>query len=418
MASNEINYGVMPPIAAYIHVPFCARRCGYCNFTVASSRADLIDRYLAALESELALLVEPRPVTSLFIGGGTPTHLPPKQLWRLLAAVTSWFPPRASHDGSSAPSTGTLRRRESPSYRRSDGSGDPSYIGHEFSVEANPLDIDADRLSVLAEFGVNRLSLGVQSFDDRKLKFLERDHSGDDVRRALELARPAFPSVSIDLIFGIEDETVHRWQRDLAHACTLGIDHVSIYGLTIERGSTFFGRLAKREFELPDEETQRTMYETGIDTLTAAGFEHYEVSNFAQPGHRCRHNEVYWRCEEYFAAGPGASRYVDGRRETNHRSTSTYIKRIEQGESPLAEAEELDAEDRARERLVFGLRMIEGVDENRFTNETGFSIEQLAGDALSNLIDLGLLQRDGGVLTLTRDGLLVSDSIWSEFLCR
>jgi len=414
----------MPPTAAYIHVPFCARRCGYCNFTVAAGRDDLIDSYLAALERELTQLSQPRPVKTLFIGGGTPTHLPPRQLWRLLAAVTNWFPlydgssDPSPYDGPSGPSTETLDGLESPSYKQSDGSGDPSYSGYEFSVEANPLDINADRLAVLAEFGVNRLSLGAQSFDDRKLKFLERDHSGDDVRRALELARPAFPSVSLDLIFGIADETVHRWQRDLAHTCTFGLDHVSIYGLTIERGSAFFGRLAKQEFTLPNEETQRTMYETGIDTLTAAGFEHYEVSNFAQPGHRCRHNEVYWRCEEYYAAGPGASRYIEGRRETNHRSTSTYIKRVQQGDSPIADAEEMDAEDRARERLVFGLRMIEGVDTKQFAAETGFSIEQLAGDTLSNLVDLGLLQRDGGALKLTRDGLLVSDSIWPEFLHR
>ena len=158
------------------------------------------------------------------------------------------------------------------------------------------------------------------------------------------------------------------------------------------------------------------MYERAIDDLTAGGFEHYEVSNFAQPGHRCRHNETYWTGGEYFAAGPGAARYVAGRRETNHRSTTTYLKRVLAGKSPVAEIETLDRENAARERLVFGLRRLEGVDRVRFEEYTGYTIEQLAGPSLQTFLDQGLLENTATHLRLTRRGLLVSDSLWPEFL--
>jgi oxygen-independent coproporphyrinogen-3 oxidase len=158
------------------------------------------------------------------------------------------------------------------------------------------------------------------------------------------------------------------------------------------------------------------MYEMAIDTLTAAGFEHYEVSNFARPGHRCRHNETYWLGRAYFAAGPGAARFIGGRRETNHRSTTTYIRRILAGQSPVAESEQLGAEDSAREWLVFALRRLEGIDLAQFAADTGFSVEAIASDALPRLLELGLLEIVAGRLKLTRRGLLVSDAIWPEFL--
>ena len=158
------------------------------------------------------------------------------------------------------------------------------------------------------------------------------------------------------------------------------------------------------------------MYEVAIDELTAAGYDHYEVSNFARPGHRCRHNEVYWAGGSYFAAGPGAARYVDGRRETNHRSTTTYLQRMLAGQSPVAESESLDPEDSARERLVFGLRRLEGVARAEFVQATGFELDRLAGDSLTNFVRAGLLEDTGTHVRLTRRGLLVSDSLWPELL--
>ncbi len=193
-------------------------------------------------------------------------------------------------------------------------------------------------------------------------------------------------------------------------------DHISTYGLTYERGADFWRRLIHGELTRLDEETERTLYAEAIDALTARGFEHYEVSNFARPEMRCRHNEVYWSGEGYFAAGPGASRYVAGVRETNHRSTTTYIKRVLASQSPVAEREQLDPEDHARELLVFALRRLEGIDRRWFTARSGFEIDPLVSEPLRRHVALGLLSDDGDRICLTRDGLFVSDAIWPTFL--
>ena len=202
----------------------------------------------------------------------------------------------------------------------------------------------------------------------------------------------------------------------MRQAIDLSPDHISTYGLTFERGASFWSRLQKNELQRVEEDDERRMYLDAIELLTQAGFEHYEVSNFATPGHVCRHNEVYWAGGAYDAAGPGAARYVDGRREINHRSTTTYLRRVLANRSPVAEAEELNDEDSARERLVFGLRRLRGVDRESFAAATGFEIDQLVGPALAEFARGGLLEDTGSRIRLTRQGLLVSDSIWPEFL--
>ena len=375
----------MLPRAAYIHVPFCAHRCGYCNFTVVAGRDDLVGRYLEALERELSALETPRPVDTLFIGGGTPTRLAPDALERLLATVGRWF---------------------------------PLATAGEFTVESNPGDLDADRVGVLAGSGATRVSLGGQSFNPAKLRVLERDHQATDIARAIELLRPYVNSISLDLIFATPGETLDQWQADLAAALALRPDHVSTYGLTYERGTTFWNRRQRGELASLDEELERSMYAAAIDALSAAGFEHYEVSNFARPAHRCRHNEVYWAGESYYAAGPGAARYVDGRREMNHRSTTTWLNRVHAGQSPVAETETLSPEDRAREMLVFALRRLEGIERTDFAGRSGFEIDELVGQELRRHVELGLLFDDGRRVRLTREGLFVSDAIWPRFLRR
>lgn len=371
------------PRAAYVHVPFCRHRCGYCNFTLVAGRDDLVDPYLQAIEIELRQLESPRPVDTLFFGGGTPTQLSGGHLDRLLKLVLHWF---------------------------------PLDDGGEFSLEANPADLDEAKTKLIADHGVTRISLGGQSFDDEKLRVLERDHRAAQIRAACEMAKHHVGQVSLDLIFGVPGETLEVWRADLAAAQQLGPDHVSTYGLTFERGAAFWSRREHGLLAPVAEELERTMYVLAIDELTAAGFEHYEVSNFARPGCRCRHNEVYWTGAGYYAAGPGAARFVDGVRETNHRSTTTYIKRLLAGQSPVAESEAIGPEVAARERLVFGLRRLEGIDLEQFRNDTGFAVEALAGRALDRHIATGLLEVSGGRLRLTREGLLVSDSIWPDFL--
>jgi oxygen-independent coproporphyrinogen-3 oxidase len=372
------------PTAAYIHVPFCRHRCGYCNFTLIAGRDDLIAGYLDALAAELTRLGEPRPVHTLFLGGGTPTHLPPPQLQQLLDLAQRWFPLQP---------------------------------GYEFAAEANPADVTPERIEVLRAAGLTRLSVGVQSFRAEKLRLLERDHSADTAREAIRLAQAAGFSTSLDLIFGAPGETLDDWHRDLDEGLALNTDHVSLYGLTFERGTSFWARREKGQLAQADEELERAMYLAAIDRLTSAGYEHYEVSNFAKLGRRCRHNETYWAARGYYAAGPGAARYVDGTRETNHRSTTTWLARIRAGESPVAESETLGPEDRAREALVLGLRRLpEGIAGAAFATEFGYDSATLGGSELVKLLDAKLLEQVDDRLRLTREGLLISDWIWSKFV--
>ena len=371
------------PQAAYIHVPFCSHRCGYCNFTVVADRADLVDDYFRAIEKELSQLESPQRIHSLFVGGGTPTELNPDQLEHLLEIINRWLPLNP---------------------------------GSELTIEANPETFDFARAEVLLAAGVNRISLGIQSFQDAKLKRLDRFHGTQAAYSAIELAKSLFANVSIDLIFASPSETLPVWQTDVAAALKQDIQHISTYGLTFEKGTRFWSQMNRDTIVEVDNHLQRDMYEWAIDELTAHGFQHYEISNFAKPNQRCHHNESYWLGQEYYAFGPGASRYVAGYRETNYRSTSTYLKKVLRGESPVAEQEYLSPLDRAKERLVFGCRRLEGVDEAAFVKEFAMTTDDIAGAAIRRFIDLGFLERTAGRLRLTRTGLFVSDGLWPEFL--
>ena len=379
-------------------MPFCRHRCGYCNFTLVAGRDDLIDDYLRAIAIELSELKRPREVDTLYFGGGTPTHLSPDQFSRLAESVLKWHPLAAPAEPSPSPSL--------------TGRG----IGSEWTVEANPADVTPAMIATLAELGVTRLSLGGQSFRAEKLRLLERDHSSADIHRSVELAHNAGMQVSLDLIFATPGETLAEWQTDLEEAIALEPGHTSTYGLTFEQGTTYWSRKSRGELLEADEDLQREMYAVTIDRLVAAGYEHYEVSNFALPGRRSRHNQVYWSGDGYFAAGPGAARYVSGVREMNQRSTTAYLKSVLAGESPVAEREELSTESRARELLVFGLRRLDGISRRDFQSRTGFEVERLVARPLQKFVDLGLLNDDGHQIKLTREGLYVSDALWPEML--
>ena len=371
------------PRSAYIHVPFCVHRCGYCDFTLVAGRDDLIDAYLEALAIELDRLERPREVDTLFFGGGTPTHLPASQLARLLALTRRWFPP--------AP-------------------------GAEICVEANPAGLDDAKVAVLADAGVTRVSLGVQSFDTQMLELLERDHRGADVPAVVARLRPAIPNIGLDLIFGVPGQTVDLWRQTLAAALALEPTHVSTYGLTFEKGTAFQSRLDKGLLHRCDEELERAMYALAMDELPQARCEQYELSNFARPGFRSRHNEVYWAGRPYFGFGPGAARYAGGRRELNHRSVTTWINRVLTGNSPIADAEELSPEGRARELVMLNLRRCAGLSLSEFHEQTGFDFRELAGDALPRHLRQGLLEGHEGRVRLTREGRFLADTVFAEYV--
>jgi oxygen-independent coproporphyrinogen-3 oxidase len=370
------------PRAAYVHVPFCAHHCGYCDFAVAVGQDALIDRYLDALSTELATLATPRPVDTLFLGGGTPTHVNGPQLERLLRMLQRWLPVR-----------------------------------DEFTVEANPGTLDEDKIAVLAAHGVTRVSLGAQSFHQNVLAVLDRDHAPADVPRAVERIRRRIGQVSLDLIFGAPGQTLADWLDDLRGALALEPDHVSTYGLTYEKGTPLWKRRERGEVAPLDEEAELALYACAIDTLESAGFEHYEISNFARPGKRSRHNQVYWANEAYFGFGMGAARYVGGHRETNTRDLQTYLRKALAGESPTFQAEELPPEERARETMAVQLRRAEGIDREAFRRQTGSDLDALAGPVINHHVDLGLLADDGKRVCLTRRGKYVADAIVTALLC-
>jgi oxygen-independent coproporphyrinogen-3 oxidase len=286
----------------------------------------------------------------------------------------------------------------------------------EFSVEANPADMTEERVAVLADAGVNRVSLGVQSFNDLILKTLERDHDDAIVQTAFERLRRRIANVSLDLIFAVPGQTLPLWKDTVQRAIELRPAHVSTYGLTVEKGTAFWARRQKGMLQSLPDELEREMYAAAMDDLNAAGFEQYEISNFARPGFACRHNEIYWTGKPYLAFGPGAASFVNGVRSTNHRSVTTWIKRLLAGESPVMDCEQLPPEDAARERLVIGLRRTAGINLAAFATGTGLTVDQLAADAIQRHISAGLLERTPTHLRLTREGRFLSDSVTVDLL--
>ncbi len=373
------------PRAAYIHVPFCAHHCGYCDFAIATGQDHLIELYLDALAAELAGLGEPRPVRTIFLGGGTPTHLSASQLERLLSVILRWLPLDAVEEA-------------------------------EFSIECNPDTLTPDKIAVLADHGVNRVSLGAQSFHAELLDVLERAHDPEEIARAVERVRQRIDNVSLDLIFGVPEQTERLWRDDLAQALALAPDHLSTYGLTYEKGTPLWKRRRRGQIRPLDDETELTLYSLAIDTLEAAGFEHYEISNFARHGKHCRHNQVYWANEAYFGFGMGAARYVLGRRELNTRDLRRYIRQALSGESVTWQSEELPPEERARETMAVQLRRAEGIDRSAFRTQTGYDLDAVAGAALTLLAEQGFLADDGSGVRLTRRGKYVSDTVIERLL--
>ena len=375
------------PRALYVHVPFCLHHCGYCDFTLVANRDQLIPEYLAALGTEfndqLADVAGLIGIDTLFIGGGTPTHLTPKDLSTVFEVIRRHF--RLIADG-------------------------------EFSVEANPDGLCDDRLALLRANGINRLSMGVQSFDDSVLKTLERRHTAVEAKEAMHRAVAFIPNVSLDLIFGVPGQTLDSWRDTLAVAVSMPVSHISTYGLTYEQGTPFFRQERAGSLRRAPDDLERQMYLAAIELLRSHGFEHYEVSNFAKPGFQCRHNRVYWNADEYFAFGPGAARYIDGVRSTNCRSVVRWLNSWKKGVLCLEETEQLSTEDKAREAIMLALRMIEGLHVPALENRFGVSLQQLAGDAIQRHQAAGLLEFHGEHLRLTRKGLLIADTVVVDFL--
>jgi oxygen-independent coproporphyrinogen-3 oxidase len=380
--------GNTTPKAVYFHIPFCRHRCGYCDFTLVAGRDDLIDAYLRALSNELEQMSEPVDVASIFVGGGTPTHLDLKQLERFLQIVAGRF------------------------QRAPDG---------EYTFEANPDGLTQEKIELLIHYGVNRLSLGVQSFDPDALIQLERTHSPDEATETVARVAEGIHNVSIDLIFGVPGQSLESWTRTLTEATRLPINHISTYGLTFEKGTSFFRRRANSELIPATSELEREQYAAAMQVLSQAELNQYEISNFAQKGFRSIHNQVYWDAQEYFAFGPGAARYLGGVRSTNGRNVTRWIESWLNGRPLLQDWERLDGQDRAREAVMLGLRRNEGIQLGKFEQQHGVTVSDLEPAAFARHIDDGLLEISFGedshqYLRFTDEGRFLADTVITDFL--
>ena len=377
----------MGPQAAYLHVPFCRTKCLYCDFNTFAGKERLIGEYVAALSGEIAGRAPEGAgaLQSVFFGGGTPSLLP-------LGAV----------------------RRLQEGLRRSYGIAP----GAEVTLEANPGTFGPRYLEGLLAAGVTRLSLGVQSLDDETLRRLARTHNAAGAAAAVHLARAAgVPSVNLDLIYGLPWQTLASWGDGLDRALETGPDHISLYALMVEEGTPLATLVARGRWAVPDDDAVADMYEAALPRLAAAGFEHYEVSNWARPGHASRHNLVYWRNEAYLGFGAGAHSYVAGRRFWNVKPVEGYIRRRAKRESVVAGSETLPPEARLGETAVLALRLRhEGIDFERFGARFGVDPLRQWRAVFEELAGTGLIEVDDRRAVLTDAGLLVSNEIASRLL--
>jgi oxygen-independent coproporphyrinogen-3 oxidase len=376
----------MPPLALYIHWPFCLRKCPYCDFNSHVREAIPQARFAAALQAELAweaARLGPRALGSIFFGGGTPSLMAPETVAGLIQAACRLFAP--------APDL-------------------------EITLEANPTSVEQERLAAFREAGVNRLSLGVQALEDKVLAWLGRAHSAAQALAALEQARGIFPRLSFDLIYARPGQTLPAWQAELKQALALAADHLSLYQLTIEPGTGFEAAHRRGEILLPDEDEAAALYEATAEAAAAQGLMAYEISNYAIPGAESRHNLAYWRYTEYAGIGPGAHGRVRLGGEVvatrRHRAPEIWAERVERHGHGSTADEMVPPRDRAREALLMGLRLTEGIDAAAFAARTGVALEDAVDPViLAACVEEGYLVSTPGRLAATREGRARLDAV-------
>lgn len=370
----------------YVHIPFCAKKCGYCDFNAYSGYKDATKaRYVDALVLEIAQRADRAlQVPTVFFGGGTPTTLSARDLARILAAVQNAFAVDADA---------------------------------EISLEANPSQADAAYLRELRSAGFNRISFGVQTFDDRLLPLIDRDHSARDAQNAIRMAREAgFDNLSLDLMFGLPRQTVAGWEKSLHTAFELEVPHLSLYGLIVEENTPFWARRQRNKLPLPGEDDEVTMFARALDLTAPAGYTRYEISNYARPGFESRHNQIYWRNELYVGVGAGAASYLNGVRTMNEKRPPAYIERVQSGQGVFAESETLTPEETRGETFMLGLRLADGVDLTAFAARFGVEADALWPGEIARFTENELLERAGHHLRLTRRGLFVASDVMAAFL--
>lgn len=371
----------------YIHIPFCLSKCPYCSFVSWPGMDGIYRRYVAALLLEAAGLrpdASELPLSTLFLGGGTPSLLAAEEVSAIVTGCKDLF-----------------------------GFDDQA----EISIEANPRTIDLEKLTLLRESGINRLSIGVQSFNDRELRILGRPYSAADAAAAVQQARAAgFDNISLDLMYGLPGQDHHSWQQTLEQALSLSPDHLSLYELTVEQGTPFHRQLEQGLLELPDEEAIASMDEITSTLCHKAGLTHYEISNYARTGYECRHNINYWQNGPYLALGAGAFSCVEGRRQQRTCDPLRYCELTEAGQSVIVEEECLEQAASFRESVIMGLRMHCGVSREGLRKRYAMELDSCYGETLNRLLDQGLLEMTTDHLRLTARGRIFANQVMAELV--
>ncbi len=369
----------------YLHIPFCKRRCVYCGF-YSTTRDELRGDYIGALCRELRMRKDElngEAVKTLYIGGGTPSQLQEEDLKRLFDCLTEAYGLTACE---------------------------------EITMEVNPDDLTEAYVSMLRRFPINRLSMGIQTFDDKTLELLRRRHTAQQAKEAVRRCREAgFTNLSIDLMYGLPGQTLEQWEEDLRQAVDLGVEHLSAYSLMYEEGTTLWNMREEHAVEEADEELSLRCYQRLVDRLEEAGYEHYEISNFARPGYASRHNSCYWDGTHYLGCGAAAHSYDGKRRQWNVSSLTEYIRSIQDGKIP-AEAEELDLYTRYNDRIVTALRTRKGISLKALHEEFGERLYRYCLQSAFPAIESKLLKIEEDTLRLTREGIFLSDGIMSDLL--
>jgi len=374
-------------IGLYIHIPFCLSKCAYCDFTSYPGRVDLIPAYVEAVLAEARLyrnLLAREEVASLYLGGGTPSLLPPEELTKILGLLSSC-------------------RLAEPV---------------EVTMEANPGTIDQAKIEAFLAAGGNRLSLGLQTHDPMLLELLGRRHTTAEAADAARLARAlGVNQISLDLIYGLPGQTVACWEETLSYALSLAPDHLSVYSLELHPGTPLAARVTAEQAVLPDEEEAAAMLEQAMTVLPEAGLRQYEIANFARPGAECRHNLNYWRNGSYLGLGAAAHSHLTGKRRANLADLDRYLTAVDARQVPVAFTEEISPSEDLVETLLLGLRLREGIALDLFPRRFGHTVETLFGAALTGLVGEHLVALDGERLRLTDSGVVLADYVLRTLVC-
>ncbi|WP_214892967.1 radical SAM family heme chaperone HemW [Exiguobacterium sp. H66] len=375
----------MTPRAAYVHIPFCEHICYYCDFNKVFLKNQPVAEYLDALEREIELTLQQYPtdrLETIFIGGGTPTALNEQQMQRLMDIISKHLLPLTDE---------TL----------------------EYTVESNPDGVSPEKLDIMKAGGVNRVSFGVQSFDDGLLERIGRTHREAKVAETLDEAAKRFDNISVDLMFGLPNQTLEQVKYDVERALRLPITHISSYSLILEPHTVFAIQERKGKLPLPTQDLEAEMYRLMIETIEAGGLKQYEISNFSLPGKESRHNRVYWENDEYYGFGAGSHSYIDQTRRANIAPIPHYIKAEGlpvRNETPLARVERME------EEMFLGLRMKQGVSIEHFEQKYGIALDAAFGKTITKLLPRGLVERTNTHLRLTEAGVPLANEVFAEFI--